>query len=922
MQRQVPAEVQSGDTAMIGRAAEVALLGSALRGVRETGAALLLRGDPGVGKSALLDWAEEYARQAGFRVLRAVGVETESELAFAALHQVLYPLLDRVESLPAVQQAALNRAFGADENAAPDRCALSSAALALVSQAAETQPVLLVVDDEQWIDASSAQVLDFIQRRVCALPVVFLAAVRVGWRNALDLAGIRTVEVAPLTPPESAALLARAHPDLGPAAVQRILAEAAGNPLALVEMPARLNQRQQRGIDPLPSSLPLGERLEAIFAGRLGSLPEVTRSGLLLAALAGGGAGGLRTVRAAAQGREDWDEQSLQVAESSGLITVDPEREEIVFRHPLVRSALVRMTPPTVRRAAHRALAEVLAEDPMRRAWHLADAADGPDESAAQALEHAAARALNCGGAAEAAAALSRAADLSGDPLNRARRLVEAAVVAVQGGQMDVAERLLEACESEALPVDPLRRATAAAFLMFHRDGDLEGVQRTVASALDGISAGERPDSVVDDALFVLVRACLGLSRADRWEPVSRALDKGSPCARLAYDATADPARTAHTVAERLRATFADLPPDLPSWQARWLILAAVHIDAFSDFADVWRGLTLRSAYAVQQMAAAASFYDAYLHGRWDEVEAIAEEGIERASFNGDRFQVHVMHYAAALVAASRGNDERLAVLNTESADWARPRRLNLLLGMVAETNARAAVTRGAYEEAYTYLSALTPPGVLPPFFPNFHRVFLDLVEACVRTGRIAEARAHVMAGRQARMDAISSHHALILAGSAALAAEDESADRLFQHALELPQAEQWPFEQARIQLAYGQWLRRRHDRSRARIHLSRALTTFRCLKTEPWAKTAAEELRVIGVAQGVDLADGRSALTAHELRIAELAAQGMTNKEIGRQLHLSPRTVGAHLYKIFPKLGVASRHALRDALAGEPESR
>ncbi|MEU5853066.1 LuxR family transcriptional regulator [Saccharopolyspora shandongensis] len=918
----MPAEVQSGDTAMIGRAAEVALLSSAIRGVRETGAAFLLRGDPGVGKTALLDWAEEYARQADFRVLRAVGVEPESELAFGALHQVLYPLLDQVESLPSVQQAALNRAFGADDNAAPDRFVISAAALALVRQAAETQPVLLVVDDAQWIDASSAQVLGFIQRRVCTLPVVLLTAARVGWHNALDLAGIRTVEVAPLAPPESAALLARVHPDLGPATVQRVLTEAAGNPLALVEMPALLNQRQQRGIDPLPSSLPLGERLEEIFAGRIRSLPEAARYGLLLAALAGSGAGGLRTVRAAAQGWEGWDEQALQVAEASGLITMDPEREEIVFRHPLVRSSVVGMTPPTVRRAGHRALAEALATDPRRQAWHLADAADGPDESAAQALEHAAARALNCGGAAEAAAALSRAADLSPDPVNRARRLVEGAIVAVHGGQMDVAERLLQTCEREALPVDPLRRATAAAFLMFHRDGDLEGVHRTVASVLDGIPEGEQPDSVVDDALFVLTRACLSLGRADRWEPISRALDKGSPYARLCYDATADPARTAHTVAERLRAAVADLPADLPAWQARWLILTAVQIDAFGDFADVWRGLTVRSAYAIQQMAAASSFYDAYLHGRWDEVEAIAEEGNERARINCDRFQSHVMHYAAALVAASRGNDERLAALNTESADWARPRRLNLLLGLVAETNARAAVTRGAYEEAYTYLSALTPPGVLPPFFPYFHRVFLDLVEACVRTGRITEARAHVTAGRQARMDEISSHHALILAGSAALAAEDESADQLFQHALALPRAEQWPFEQARIQLAYGQWLRRRYDRSQARIHLSRALTTFRCLKTEPWAKRAAEELRVAGVAQGMDLADGASALTAHELRIAELAAQGMTNKEIGRLLHLSPRTVGAHLYKIFPKLGIASRSALRDALAGAVESR
>lgn len=913
-----PAQARGGDTAIVGRADELALLSSAIQDVRATGSALLLRGDPGVGKTALLHWAEEYARQADMHVLRAVGVEPERELAFAALHQILYPLLDQMDSLPLAQQTALHRAFGAEDDAAPDRFAISAAALALVRHAARTKPVLLVVDDAHWIDPSSAQVLGFIQRRVITLPVVCLTAARMGWHNPLDLAGIRTVEITPLTPGDAVALLARAHPDLASPTMQRVLGEAAGNPLALVELPAQLDERQQRGIVPLPSSLPLGERLEEVFAGRIRPLPEAARYSILLAALAGSGAGGLRTVRAAAHSWGGWDEQALEAAVASGLITIDTDREEIAFRHPLMRSSVVHMSPSVVRRAGHRALAEVLAADPERQAWHLADAADGPDEAAARAMEHAAGRALNRGGAAEAATALSRAADLSPEPRSRGRRMVEAALVAVLGGRLDTAERLLKTIESEALPVDPMRRATAAAFLRFIRDGDMEAIHRMVAPLLEEIPRSEQPDPVVDDALFILMESSLFLGRPGLWEPFNRALDKGSPYARLGSDAMADPARTAHTVAERLRAAVADLPSDLPFWHARWLILASVHIDAFSDFADVWRGLTGQGSYTLQQMVAACSLYDEYLHGHWDEVEAMAEEGMERARAQGDQFHFHLLHYDAALVAASRGDDGRLAVLNSRLADWARPRRMKLLLSMVAETDVRAAVIRGAYEDAYAYASAFNPPGVLPPFFPHFQRVFLDLVEACVRTGRITEARDHVAAGQEARMDTISSHHALILAGSAALAAEECDAEQLFQHALALPQAEQWPFEQARIQLAYGEWLRRRHDSSQARVYLNRALSTFRWLKARPLAQRAAEEMRVTGAVVGADLAQGRSALTAQELRIAELAARGMTNKEIGRLLQLSPRTVGAHLYKAFPKLGISTRSALRDALAAE----
>ncbi|MGW7530144.1 helix-turn-helix transcriptional regulator [Streptomyces sp. NPDC054783] len=903
---------RGGPVSLVGRSAELAVLGSAVDQVHEAGAALLLRGEPGVGKTVLLDWAADHAVQSGLRVLRAAGVEQESELAFSTLHQTLFPLLDRIKELPLAQQTALNRAFGVVDDGAPDRFTISVAALALLRHAAETQPVLLIADDVQWVDASSARVLGFIQRRIAPLPVVVLAAARNGWRNPLDSAGIDVLDVAPLSTQDAAALLASAYPGLAAPAARSVLGEAMGNPLALVELPAQLTRRQQRGADPLPSWLPLGERLEEGFAGQIRTLPQPVRNTMLLAALTGQGPGGLRTVREAARTWHGWDEEALDAGQTSRLVTVCAGSEKIEFRHPLVRSAVVRMAPLVVRRAAHQALAQVLTADPVRRAWHLAEAADGPDETAAQALVDAAERDLNRGGAAEATAALARAAELSPDPHDRACRLVEGAFVAVTAGQLQTAERLLKATEQEELPIGlAVRRTTTAALLMLYRDGDAEGAYQVILPVAEAIGPDERHDPAVEDAIEVLTRACFWLGGQERWEPVRRFLDQVSPLARLAYDTVADPARTAHTVRERLQRTVTELPQGRRTARVGWLVGAAHSIDAFGDSPAMWRELMGRS-YESQPLVMAARQHDAYARGRWEEIEALSGEGIERIHSD---LSTYLSRCVEAKVAASRGDQTRLQALSDTITAWARPRRINRLLDRVAEARIREAVTRGAYEEAYARASAVTPPGELPAFLPDFHEVFLDLVEACVRTGRIDQARAHVAAAQAARAGAISSRHALILAGSAALAADDEQADTRFQTALAVPDADQWPFELARIQLAYGEWLRRRSDRTAAQVHLGQALEIFRHLQAEPWAKRASEELRTAGMPQTAAAVSGLASLTPQELRIAELAAQGLTNKQIGQLLHVSPRTIGAHLYKIFPKLDITSRVMLRDSL-------
>ncbi|HEY5834146.1 helix-turn-helix transcriptional regulator [Streptomyces sp.] len=890
------------------------------------GTAILIQGDPGAGKTVLLEAVAARAGADGLRVLPVVGVETELELAFATLHQLLHPLLHRTADLPGFQRGVLEQVFAMRAGAAPDRFAISSAALALLQAAAREQPLLVVVDDAHWIDRSSAQVLAFMARRLTGTRAAFVIAARSGWTSFLDRAGLRVLTLGPLPDPDAVALLDSRYPGLSAGTRRRLIDEAQGNPLALVELPGQLTAGQREGAEPLPQTLPLGSRLEAVFADRIRELPEPTRFALLLAALEGQRPGSLRTVRAAAPlSEQEWDDKLLDASERTGLVRIDHVADQVTFRHPLARSCLVRMSPTAVRHSAHRALAAVLTGDPERRAWHLAHAAEGPDEAVAAALAAAGERALARGGAAEAAAAFLRAAELSPDAADRARRQDEAAFVAGKGGLLDQARELAGAGAHGASGPQPaeqqsIRGAAAAAYVLFHRDGDVDGVFRTLVPVLDTApaSACDADAEAFDDAFYVLLITCVWAGRPDLWPPLHRALDRVSETARMCFAAVADPARTAHGVRARLDRATAALPPAIRFWRVSWLIFTALYLDCFGYYDGVWRGFVDQAAYDSHQFVMVARTYDSFVRGDWDNAVALASEGTEVAADHGYNFTHLLFKYGLASVAASRGDEEALRALNDEITTWARPRRFELMAGTVQETRARAAVTRGDFEEAYHLAAAVTPPGVLPAYFPHVNRPFLDLVESAVRTGRLAEARAHVTAGRQARLELISPRHALILAGAEALTAPDEQAGPLFETALALPDAALWGFDHARIRLLYGEWLRRRLGQVAARPHLRAALETFESLRAEPWARRARAELRAAGVSvrgrsqQG----GGGQSLSAQEYRIAQFAAKGLSNKEIGSLLNVSPRTVGAHLYKAFPKLGITSRAALRDALA------
>ncbi len=558
-------------------------------------------------------------------------------------------------------------------------------------------------------------------------------------------------------------------------------------------------------------------------------------------------------------------------------------------------------------------LAAVLKAEPERRAWHLAHASDGPDEAVAVELTEAAERALARGGAAEAAAAFRRAAELSQDLAARTGRLDKAAFAAGIGGLLETARELADANRAETL-----RGTAAAAYVLFHREGDIDAVFRVLLPVMRTAAEGgvlEDTDAF-DDAFYVLLNAAVWAGRAELWLPVHRLLDRVSEAARLCFDAVADPARTAHDVRQRLDLATAALSPATPSWRVTWLIYSARYVDCFTFYDGVWRDLVGHGTYDSLRFAQVARAHDAFMLGDWDKMLAVGSRNIADAAGHEYNLLHMVFTYGLAMVASGRGDEEALRRQCEAITAWAQPRRMNLLLSTVNETRAGAAVGRGDFEEAFALTAALTPPGELPEHFPHFPRVFLDLVESAMRTDRAAKARAHVAAGRRARIGAISPHHALILAAGEAITAPDERAEELYEAALALPDATLWTYDYARTRLLYGEWLRRRREYTAARVQLSAALELFeQQLKSPPWTRRARNELRAAGVDVGLPPGGGKVPMSAQERRIAELAAGGLSNKQIGQQLNIPPRTAGAHLYRVFPKLGITSRAALRDGL-------
>ena len=527
---------------LVGRSDELALISAFVDRARTGGEALLLFGEPGAGKTVLLDAAAETAVQAGSVVLRAAGVEFEADLTFSALHQALLPLLGEFARLSARHRDALNAALGYGAGPPPDRLLMSTATLTVLRQAAATSPVLMIVDDLPWLDRASAGVLGFVARRLAHSRVGFLMASRPGGESFFERSGLPQHTLGPLAQEAANALVSSRFPELALQVRQRVVTEAQGNPLALLELPAALNRAQRTAADELPEVLPLSRRLQALFASKVADLPATTRRLLLLAVLEG--TGDLHVLEAAAGQHAA---ESLTPAEQAALVHVDERGGRLVFRHPLTRSAIIELSTSGERRAAHWALGVHLTGQPDRQAWHLAAAATGIDEEAAGLLEQVAHRLMRRGDATGAVTALLRAADLSPAGPSRGRRFAAAAYVgATVTLKVDSVSRLLAAARS----ADPelggsLPAAVTASHLLMNADGDIDTAHRLLVSAIDTKPEPyDASDETIVQALQTLMAVCYNGGRAELWPAFDTAMSRSPPTPRRTCSCSARPSPT------------------------------------------------------------------------------------------------------------------------------------------------------------------------------------------------------------------------------------------------------------------------------------------------------------------------------------------------------------------------------------------
>nr|SBO96697.1 FIG01134847: hypothetical protein [Nonomuraea gerenzanensis] len=928
----------------MGREIETAEITRRLATDRSRAEVLILTGDPGTGKSALLDLAIDHARRQGERVLRAVGSESEARLGFAGLHQLLRPVLGELDGLPPRQRSALRTVLGLDETAeAPDGMLVGSAVLTLV---ADLAPLLVVVDDAQWIDRASLDVLSFVARRLDGESVTLLVGVRADAPlPGLDK-GYDRLELAPLSGQAANRLLDRQPaPPTGRARV-RILQEAAGNPLALIEF-ARAGAGRHSGGSGVEGPLPLTDRLERIFAEQARFLPEATRRSLLLLAAADPA-----DAPTASRGLPEAGDQAWVPAERAGLVRQDGVR--IFFRHPLIRSAVYHAASFEERRQAHLALA-ALSEEPDRRAWHLAAATTRPDSSVSDALRQTADRARRRGGYAAAAAALERAAELSPRRADRALLLAEAADLAVLTGQLGWVERL--AAEVREHSDDPalisraslaagqlmaLRRNHAAAFASLTRIAN----EAATHSSRVGEEAATHPSGVGEEEAATH-SSRVAEEAADTRSP--RVMDALAAAAVVRYYSGEEsqrqqlenllPALPDPTVRDALRAWVqavsdphgagARLAPALPALIAGAkgdaALLTALAVVAWILDQTALAAKTFDEAYVRWQARGAlpdglgSAVGWTYLEqGRWAEAREVAAEiaavasaaGLDHAEACAQVLDATVLALLGRAAEARRGAERALALVD--------PLKSRSIAASARRALGLAAVAEGDYDTAYAQFRAAFTDDGEPVHYHVSYTVLAELAAAAVRKGRQEDAAALLERSARRLGTGMSARIAALLDRGRALLAEPGQAEPYFQAALADDAGEQWPFERAQTLLDHGEWLRRQRRIAEARPLLTTALETFQRLGARPWIERAKAELRAAGIEAAASVVPGAlTELSPQQQQIVQLAARGLTNREIGDRLYLSPRTVGSHLYRVFPKLGITARSQLRDVIEG-----
>jgi DNA-binding CsgD family transcriptional regulator len=903
---------------LLGRSQEQQVLRALLDDVAAGGRALVFHGEPGIGKSRLLDEAAHTARERGITVLTTTGVQSETHLPFAGLHQLLRPVRDRARDLRDVQRAAIDAAFGLADDAAPEHFRIAMAVLDLLSDVATDGALLLVADDAQWLDRPTADVLAFVARRIESDPILLVAATRDGYPSVLGAAGVPEHRLAGLDETTAAALLDTTAPDLPVATRARVLGEAAGNPLAILELPAVVGDEDERGVS---GGAPLTERLERAFAGRVSELPDASRRLVVVAALSDGDS--LDEILEASNclSLVALDLDAVMPAADAGILDVD--LQTVRFRHPLIRSAVAQSVSLTERRRVHEALATILADQPDRRAWHRAAPASGEHEDIALELEDAATRARRRGAIPVAVTAMKRAAEL-GEPASGGRRLLAAAGFAVELGQADVVMPLLREVDQLDLPELDRARVTWFEEAALTRPLDSDRLRSLLATAERAEAAGDH-DLHIELLWLVASRSWWREPdpdvRARLIEAAARLGDVNDNDPRVfAVHAYADPLGHADGVLARLKTAASAGRPDTDA--ALFYGPAALVVGAFdlgTDFlAAAVDGLRTQGRFGHFPRLLTLHARMAARLGAWDVAITAAAESSRIA----DEFAEPQWRAAAdtviSLVAAMRGDHRKAELLAAQAETVAESVGANITTAFAQFGKVLAALATGRHEDAYRFADRVFDPAdsAYHPVISSW--LIADLAEAARSIDRVDDAR------RRVEQIASGAGHPpgtlvdLGLRHARALLADPPDAGDRFDEALAADLA-RWPFERARIQLAYGQWLRRQRRVADSRAVLRSARDTFDALGSAPWSDQARRELRASGERSRRRVPEARDQLTAQELQIAQLAAQGLSNREIGQRLFLSHRTISTHLYRVFPKLGITSRTELSGALEPAP---
>jgi DNA-binding CsgD family transcriptional regulator len=895
------------------------LIADALGG---TSRVTVLRGDAGAGKSALLGYVSE--RVAGWHVARAAGVESEMELAYSGLHQLCAAMLDRLDALPAPQHDALTTVFGRSSGPAPDRFLVGLATLTLFADVAEQRPLVCIVDDAQWLDQASAQILGFVGRRLLAERIAVICAARTGAGDDV-LAGLPELPVEGLGESDARTLLLEnVHGPLDAAVCEQIVSESHGNPLALLELPRTWSTVELAGGFGLPGDQRLVGKIEQSYARRLEVLPAATQ--LLVLAAAAEPLGDPVLLHHAARAL-DLDMSAAALAVDAGLLRIGGRVE---FTHPLVRSASYRAATSDDRHRVHHALADATnaTTDPDRRAWHRARATAGPDEDVAAELEQSAGRAQDRGGVAAAGAFLERAAELTPDPGRRARRALAAAHSKHLAGATETALRLLSVARAGNLDEhDDARAQLLRAHVEFvsNRGRDAPPLLLDAARRLESLDAALARETYLDAFGAALFAGRLA-DRGDVREVAAAVLaadwgdaDSASPRASdLLLEAVACLATEGYAEgAPRLkRAVEAFVQEPMSDEDAlRWLWLACHMARTLGDDAS-WDALTERQVQ-VARRSGALSMLPAALHERFrvelysgnlEAATAFADEANATIDAIGSREGPH----GALVLAAWRGRDAEAAAFVEAGRGEASRRGEGMWLIGSEWTRAELFNGLGRWEDA---LRAAEWVAEQPNEIGSSTWVAAEVIEAGVRGGKVERAASAL--GRLSDLArAAGTDWALgIDAKSRALLSDGDDADTAYQEAIAHLEKTRIRVMTARSRLVYGEWLRREGRRVDARAELRAAHGMFNEMGNEPYAERARRELVATGEKVRKRTDETRGQLTPQEEQIARLARDGFSNPEIGATLFLSPRTVEWHLRKVFTKLGISSRGALRTAL-------